>query len=182
MADWRIRRLEQLFQEHYEPLCRWIYRIVGDVSDTVDVVQETFLRYWTWQHSDSGESRGVGYLYRTAQNLALDVLRKRAVRQRRLPELGSQQVIVLPVTPEDRVMAMEKSRLVRAALEELNERQRTCLELRACGLTYEEIAEAVEMNPESVGPTLTRALRKFRAVYERLQRQQPVGRKDARTK
>ena len=121
----------------------------------------------------------VGYLYRLAHNLAVDFLRKQAVRERYARQLEASRVIRLPVTPEQRLLQQERRRLVQAALGELTERQRTCLELRACGLSYEEIAAVIDGNPESVGPTLTRALRKFRCAYQRLEGEGLARRADA---
>jgi len=174
--------LERLFRQHYLPLCRWIYRMVGDVGDTTELVQEAFLRLLSSGPAGGNRTANAGYLYRLAHNLAIDFLRKRAVRERYAQQVSSARVIRFPLTPEERLLQEERRCLVREALEELSQRQRFCLELRASGLSYEQIAVAINGNPDSVGPTLTRALRKFRLAYERLQRREPVEIKDADAK
>jgi len=65
------------------------------------------------------------------------------------------------VRAEDRAYAQ-------AALAALPERQGKLLLLRYAGLTYNEIAEALDIAPSSVGTLLVRAERAFAAAYGRL--------------
>ncbi|HEV2124294.1 MAG TPA: sigma factor-like helix-turn-helix DNA-binding protein, partial [Chloroflexota bacterium] len=59
----------------------------------------------------------------------------------------------------------EERDLVRRTLLRLPERQRECLALRAEGLSYAEIAGALEVAPGSVGTLLARAERAFKETY-----------------
>ena len=56
---------------------------------------------------------------------------------------------------------------MRAAIAELPERQGRLLLLRYAGLSYGEIAAALDVAASSVGTLLARAERAFLAVYER---------------
>ena len=69
--------LEQAFLDHHQRVFRAAYRITGNAPDAEDVLQTVFLRL-----ARKGEdARPVGnlssYLYRSAVNAALDVLRER---------------------------------------------------------------------------------------------------------
>jgi RNA polymerase sigma-70 factor, ECF subfamily len=57
---------------------------------------------------------------------------------------------------------------VRAALEEVPERDRTLLLMREEGFKYDEIARIVGVAPGSVGTLLARALNRFADVYRKL--------------
>ena len=57
----------------------------------------------------------------------------------------------------DTVITLEERRRVRAALAQLPRRQAVALVLRHSGLSYAEIAAALDMSPGSVGTTVRRA-------------------------
>jgi RNA polymerase sigma-70 factor (ECF subfamily) len=60
--------------------------------------------------------------------------------------------------------------MARRAVEALAERDRLALLMREEGLSYDEIAVALELSPGSVGTTLSRARRRLVQVYEEQQR------------
>ena len=69
--------LEQLFQAHHRRALKAAYRITGSMSDAEDVAQTVFLRL-----ANSGAAREAmqspeSYIYRSAINAALDLIRKR---------------------------------------------------------------------------------------------------------
>jgi RNA polymerase sigma factor (sigma-70 family) len=70
-----------------------------------------------------------------------------------------------PKTPEDLLLEQERRQTVRLALEQLSRKEQECLALRRWGLSYQEVAQAMHMNSQSVGQVITRALRKFRGFY-----------------
>ena len=61
----------------------------------------------------------------------------------------------------------------------LAERDRLALLMREEGLDYDEIAEALELSPGSVGTTLSRARRRLVESYEALQKSQEEREKNA---
>jgi RNA polymerase sigma-70 factor (ECF subfamily) len=75
-SELRERELEGVFREHYPMLYRTAYSILNSSADAEDVPQTIFLRLLR-----TGVPPGVGnikgYLYRSAVNLSLNVLRSR---------------------------------------------------------------------------------------------------------
>jgi RNA polymerase sigma-70 factor (ECF subfamily) len=69
---------------------------------------------------------------------------------------------------------MQEAALARKAVDSLAERDRLALLMREEGLDYQEIAEALNLSPGSVGTTLARARRRLADVYEALQREQQM--------
>lgn len=59
--------------------------------------------------------------------------------------------------------------MARQAVESLAERDRDALLMRDEGLSYEEIAAALDLSVGSVGTTLSRARRRLMEAYEALQ-------------
>lgn len=165
--DAKIASFEALFHEQYTPLSRYVLRLTGSMDDTVEIVQESFLRLWTLAGSQSEAPNQPALLFRLARNLVIDMLRRRNVRERHGEEVAG-KVLTMPPTPEQVALGSENRRLADAALRQLEPKQRETLRLRAAGFTYEEISRALGLNPESIGPTLTRALRRFREIHDQL--------------
>ncbi len=59
-----------------EPLLRVIIRIVGDQDESLDILQDTFIKIWKNLKSFKGQSKWSTWTYRIATNEALMHLRK----------------------------------------------------------------------------------------------------------
>jgi RNA polymerase sigma-70 factor (ECF subfamily) len=78
---------------------------------------------------------------------------------------------------EPEVTSMERAQdraMARRAVEALAERDRDALLMREEGLSYEEIAAALELSVGSVGTTLSRARRRLMEAYEALDAERGV--------
>ena len=64
--------------------------------------------------------------------------------------------------PDQEVERRERERAVRAALDALDDRTRTLLEMSMAGFSQREIAQRVEVSVTSVSTLLARARRKLR--------------------
>ena len=69
-------------------------------------------------------------------------------------------------TPAEQVERADRVAMVRHALLQLSDRDRKLLLLREEGFAYKELAEAIGVDPSSVGTLLARARRRFAAVLE----------------
>jgi len=153
---------EAFFHAHYVRIARVVARVVGDPSRAEDLAAEAFWKLWRTPRAH-GENAG-GWVYRTAVRLALNELRN-GRRRMRYESLASNPAI-LP-TPEEAHAAAEERRQVRQVLAALRQRQAELLILRASGLSYEELADALDLNLASVGTFIARAQQAFRKEYSR---------------
>ena len=69
--------LEQVFREHQQRVFRAAYRVTGNAQDAEDVLQSVFLRLARREAGDLPATNLSNYLYRTAVNAAIDLLRTR---------------------------------------------------------------------------------------------------------
>jgi RNA polymerase sigma-70 factor (ECF subfamily) len=69
--------LGQLFEEHQGRIFRAAFRILGDQAEAEDVLQSVFLRIVRKEHPPEAIGNLDAYLYRTAINAALDLIRSR---------------------------------------------------------------------------------------------------------
>ena len=152
----------ELFAAQHHRLLRVLVRLSGEPELAADLIQEAFVRlYRRGSLPDAPEAWLV--------TVALNRLRsERATQSRRLrllaPLAGAAAVNLLP-TLEEASASLATSRRVRAALEQLPERDQRLLVLRAEGFRYHDIAIVLELNEASVGTLLARARRAFLAAY-----------------
>jgi RNA polymerase sigma-70 factor (ECF subfamily) len=132
------RDLETIFGAQYERIARVIARIVRDPARAEELAVEVFLKLWRNPQAQEGNTEG--WLYRAAVRTGLDELRRqtRQIRYERL--LGFVRRVPTP-------------------------RQAELLLLRSHGLTYDEVASALHLNPASVRTLLSRAQHAFRKEY-----------------
>jgi RNA polymerase sigma-70 factor (ECF subfamily) len=151
---------ETAFYAHYGRIARVIARVIRDPGRAEELAVEVLWKFWRMP-SAHGDQAG-GWLYRTAVRTALNELRRKNRGSRH--ESLSDAAPPAP-TPEDVRAAREEQEHVRDVLASLDPRQAELLLLRAGGLSYEELAAALELNPASVGTLLSRAQQAFRKEF-----------------
>jgi RNA polymerase sigma-70 factor (ECF subfamily) len=152
--------LETAFHEQYARLARVIARVISDPARAEELAVEVLIK-WTRHPSEQGDQAGA-WLYLTAVRMGLDELRRQARRERFDRLL---QVFGTSPTPEDVRAVREEQQQVRAVLRRLRRRHAELLVLRSHGLSYDEVASALNVNPTSVGTLLARAQAAFRKEY-----------------
>ena len=151
---------EATFRAQYEHVARVIARVVKDRARAEELAVEVFLKFWRSPRAH-GE-KAEGWLYRTAVRKGLDELRHRSRRSHYERVLGLGRKVP---TPEDVRTAAEEQERVRQVLAVIESRQAELLVLRSHGLSYDEVAAALELNPASIGTLLSRAQDAFRKEY-----------------
>ena len=144
--------LEQVFRTAYPRVVAVAARVLGSRDEAEDVAQEAFL---TFGRSSVPAGQAIGWLTVAAAHTALNHLRtgrRRAFREGVAGDDGA-------VSPDvaDAVVTLDERRRVRAALARLPRRQAVALVLRHSGLSYAEVAAALDLSPGSVGTTVRRA-------------------------
>jgi RNA polymerase sigma-70 factor (ECF subfamily) len=152
--------LESIFRLKYAHIARVIARIVRDRARAEELAVEVFLKLWRTRQAHG--DKAAGWLYRTAIRTALDELRRTARRARYERLFGFARS---GPSPEEIHAATEEQERVRTVLKAMAPRQAELLLLRSEDLTYAEIADALELNPASVGTLLSRAQNGFRKEY-----------------
>ena len=152
--------VESLFVARYERVARLIGRVIRNPGRAEELAVEVFLKYSRIVLPVGGGAEG--WLYRTATRIAVDELRTQARRSRYEPLL---RLAGRLATPEELHNATEEQGRVRVVLGVIAPRQAELPVLRSEGVSYEELAVALELNPASVGTLLSRAQQAFRKEY-----------------
>jgi RNA polymerase sigma factor (sigma-70 family) len=144
--------LEQVFRAAYPRVVAVAARVLGSRDEAEDVAQDVFL---TFGRSSVPAGEASGWLSVAAAHTALNHLRSGRRRASREEAAGAGDAVV-PDTA-DTVVTLDERRRVRAALARLPRTQAVALVLRHSGLSYAEVAAAVDLSPGSVGTTVRRA-------------------------
>jgi RNA polymerase sigma-70 factor (ECF subfamily) len=151
---------EALFRRWGGRLLRFLERMVRDRAVAEELVQETFLRVHRSRERYAPEARFSTWLYTIAANAARNELRRpfrRSIHASTDADDGPELAADGPAV-DDRVHAQRMQGRVEAALEALPERQRAALWLCAVeGLSYAQVAEALETTEKSVKALVHRA-------------------------
>ena len=156
----------RLFDVHRDGVHRYVRALGIPDRDAEDVVQDVFLALF--HHVARGRPRTNlrGWIFRVGHNLALRHLKREARRRRVGTDLLSGWTVAAP-SPEDRYASRQRRARLAAAVNALPARERRCLQLRAEGLRYREIARVLGLSLGTVANTMARALARLRRVDER---------------
>jgi RNA polymerase sigma-70 factor (ECF subfamily) len=144
--------LERVFRATYPRVVGVAARVLGSQDEAEDVAQEVFLSFG---RSAVPTGEAAGWLTVAAAHTALNHLRSDRRRVSREEAAGHGQGVAPDVA--DAVVTSDERRRVRAALARLPRRQAVALVLRHSGLSYAEVAAALDLSPGSVGTTVRRA-------------------------
>ena len=145
--------LDQIFRSQYQRVVGVAARVLGSRDQAEDVAQDVFLSF---SHSPVPAEEAPGWLCVAAAHTALNLLRSGRRRASREGSVAVADDAVVSDVAEAVVTLEERSR-VRAALAQLPRKQAVALVLRHSGLSYADVAAALDMSPGSVGTTVRRA-------------------------
>ncbi|HWN41745.1 MAG TPA: sigma-70 family RNA polymerase sigma factor [Thermoanaerobaculia bacterium] len=161
---------EDLYQRYYRPVVAFFLRRGVPIEESRDLAQETFLRVFKNMDSFRGESAVETWLFQIAGNLYKNTLRSLQAQKRDAQEVSLESaeagVVELRSKEGDAlrgILTEERSRLLRAALEDLPPQMRQAVYLRVDGdLKYREIAELMHVSIETVKAHLYQARQHLR--------------------
>jgi len=183
----------ELFDRHYAAAGRFVFQLASDLTreDVEEICQEVFLAVIRNLKSFQGGSQFQTWLFRIATNKARDFREKRQAAKRG----GGTTPLSLQAENEDTGLTLdppsagpapdvdllnaERAGLVREALEQVGEPCREIIELRYFGdLSYDELSQALELNPKTVSSRLSKCLDKLediaRGIFSEEKTRNPV--------
>ena len=163
--------IARLYDEHAQPLFAFLLNLTRAEADTHDLLQDIFVKIARDENLLANVREERAFLIRLAHNAAIDLMRRRGTRERTKENFAAEIISSFAPTsdPDEEIFRYELS----AALGELPEEQRAVVHLKLWGgLTFEEIASALEIPPNTAASRYRYALDKLRArlrpLYEEI--------------
>jgi RNA polymerase sigma-70 factor (ECF subfamily) len=161
-ASTRERQLvADLYAESQTNIYEYLVTL-GCAPDTAqEITQEAFLRLYMVLRAGKAIEHPKAWVYRVAHNLACDAAKCTS------QETVLSDALVARLSGRDKgaehaLLECERREGFQAAFQNLSKQQRLCLELRADGLRYREIAAALGIRTSTVGRFLGRAMSRLR--------------------
>lgn len=153
-----------IFVAMRDSIYRYLLGSTDNPGEAEDMTQEVFLRLHAALDARLRIENLRAWLFRVAHNLAVDSQRRRERTGAGFVQGGWAEGGE-PADPaqstEERLLADERTARIEAALCRLSPQERHCLELRAEGLRYREIAQILGVGISTVQTFLERAVRKL---------------------
>ena len=133
---------DQLVREYSPALNNFLLRMVANVEDAQDILQDTFVRVWEKSGQFKGNSSVKTWIYRIAINLSYNHLKKRNRWTYTLIE--DLKTLVSGSDPEREMEKGFYSELLEKSLGDLTPRQRSVVVARIYeDLSFAEVSEAI---------------------------------------
>ena len=168
IQDGDVTAFDRLYHLTRVDAARTLRHLVGNRTDVEDLLQETYLRLLSAVKGFRGESRFRTFLYRVCSNVALSHLRWKRLRPED-PMESAPEALVASEDPEREASRRQAARLVELALERLKPKKRIVfVYYELCGMSPDEIAQAVGSSVNTVRSRLHHARLEFTEAMQRL--------------
>lgn len=152
-----------LFNQYREPIYRTAYRLTDSASTAEDLLQEVFLIIWLNRQSLPGIENFHAYLMTIARNHIIQAFKRLARLQSSITELSHLRNLYHNDTAH-LLQENEYNRVLQQAIAQLPPRQaQVYLLTREHGFSREQVAQQLNVYPETVKSHMEIALRKIRA-------------------
>jgi RNA polymerase sigma-70 factor (ECF subfamily) len=163
------RAFRELVRRYERPIFSLIYRMVRDREQSEDLAQETFVKALNAVDSYRPEFKFSSWIFKIANNVAIDFLRKRKLRTLsidgapdattvRRAEATALQIADPGESPLEEVESVELGSAIEVAVGRLRPEYRACILLRYVeGRPYEEIARTLDLPLGTVKTYIHRA-------------------------
>ncbi len=149
---------EELFVEHRESLMRYVRYRLSDFAAAEDIAQECFIRYFQARRRQEVIEQPKAWLFRVAHNLVID-----HGRTQKLDFLGDDEwrTIEAGLAAQDTEVDY-RLRISSLPWHVLTPTEMECLQLRAEGLKFREVAEVLDITISTAASYVARAVNKLR--------------------
>lgn len=161
--------LEELIERHQTLVIGTVARMLGSNSEVEDIAQQVFIRVWKSAGRYEPRAKFTTWLLKITRNLVFNELR-RSKRHAHVPMQPAPNADEIPIkdetapAPDASLLETELQQAIEQAITGLSESQRMAVVLRRYhDLSYEQIAEVLDLSVPAVKSLLFRARTELRA-------------------
>ncbi len=158
-----ILAFDELYKLYSHKLFSFVFRILKDEADSDDIVQEVFLKIWTFRQKLGDYKLLNSFIFTIAYNNSMSLIRKRISSTKYIEYLRVLSVNQPQANFITEIELIELNNKIEHLISNLPERQKQVFLLhREKGLTYPEIAEELEISKNTVENHMVKALKYLR--------------------
>jgi RNA polymerase sigma-70 factor (ECF subfamily) len=163
--------LQRLYDDHAQALFAFLLNFIHHEADARDVLQELFLKLARQPHWLDNVTEPRAFLIRLAHNQAVDLMRRRATRQKNYQQFAVESDMIF--APSDNPDEEGFRQRLTAALAGLPAEQRAVVYLKLWeDMTFETIATALEISPNTAASRyrygIDKLRERLRPLYEEI--------------
>ena len=159
----------ELMKRHYRTVEKFAYQCGARIEDVPDVTQEVFIKLYRFLHHFK-QDRFTTWLYKITLNTVRDYYRKENRERDKERKIMTDGNHIEYNSPETSVFISEEDRELHEAITQLGEKYRIPLVLYYFqGLTYEQIADVLNITQAAVKTRLFRARNRLKNVIEEME-------------
>lgn len=165
---------EEIVSKYEKLIYSICYRMFNNNEDALDATQETFIKVYKNMEKAIGKGNFKSWICTIATNTCLDELRKRSKKHTVSidePIDGEGNSIARDIvddglTPLESIVADEKTEVLKNAINKLSDENKMIIVLRDIeGLSYDDIAETLDISLGTVKSRISRARKKLHQIY-----------------
>jgi len=156
-----LSAFETFFRKHYSEVVRYSHRFVRDTLIAEEIAQEVFTYIWEKRTTINIQSSLASYLFQAAKNRSINYLKLELPKIQSQTDISEIDIGSTSESEEEKSALIEK--LVKKAIDSLPTKCKEIFVLsRSEGLTYDEIAEELDLSKKTVENQMGIALKKLR--------------------
>lgn len=157
-----------VFRKYYEPLCLFAARYLHDIQAAESVVQDVFVRLWESREALEIQSSLKSYLYAAVRNACINHLKHENFTQ--LLDDAEERPDTSVMQPDVQLESSELAEALEHAMKALAPKCRQIFTMaKYDGLSYQEIAEILNISVNTVKTQMKRALKSLSGSLQHLQ-------------
>ena len=159
--------LAALYDAHSPALYAYLLSLIRNEPDTLDLMQEVFARIARRPELLAAVENHRSFLLRMAHNLAIDLIRSRAVHAGTIARVSQEPFHLFESEPEPELNAFAAS--LAGAIAELPDEQRAIVHLKLWeNMTFSAIGEMLSIPANTAASRYRYAIEKLRALLRPL--------------
>ncbi len=163
---------DEIVNRYKDRLLNFVFRFIGQIDESEDIVQDTFLKVYKNKNSYENIARFSTWIYTIAGNLAKTELRKR--KRRRIFSISKMgiddkefELSSTARTPEENTESIFNEKIIHNAIQKLPDKFRTVIILRDIQeLSYDEISKIIGVPLGTIKSRVNRARLKLRELLK----------------
>ncbi|WP_142830842.1 RNA polymerase sigma factor [Planococcus soli] len=169
ISDQDKEALEQLYDRYEKILFSFLYKMLEDRDLAEEALQEVFIKIWRGKGVyDESKGKFTSWLFRMAQNTAIDLIRKR--KKPTVPIEEAAQTASNDAPVDVQVEWQEKQEQIQTAVQHLSAEQQKMIDLFYFkGHTHETIADMCDIPLGTVKSRIRLALKKLKTSLHGMQ-------------